>query len=447
MFTDIVPGEGGKLHVEKSVGKVVIGNRECLEGEMLNETRQELERCKGTKVIVLEETNTTTSEPICVSRTTQGPKKVVCIDECETNKKCAQLCMGHGQAIDAKQHLVPSQVNLEEIFPGTLFVNDSLKKHIPGVKNVILYPDWQCEDAVDIQEDGSLQLKENRSMGQVVHYGEFCIEPLAKDMERGKYRVKTFWEKEAKDEDLVEKEYDYYSVVLCISIVCLIVTIIIYGAFPALLKLMYNKIMINFAGSLLLAFLSLVVMQTLPKEKQTPTTCIGLTLLNQFAVLSTFSLMTLMSYNIFFDLYQMIARHPPKYQTEKYFTLRVALCYIVPGLITLLTFIVELTAPRCASVRPKIGTRYNLRLCCHTSLSNKPSYSGAVISTVEWTNFFGSTFQSLFSCSSTPACSSMLWSTFARPSKFTSPFSINYFVVLALTARAAAGSASRGTRC
>ena len=443
MFTDIVTGEGGKLHVEKSVGKVVIGNRECLEGEMLNETRQELERCKGTKVVVLEETNTTTSEPICVSRTTQGPKKVVCIDECETNKKCAQLCMGHGQAIDAKQHLVPSQVNLEEIFPGTLFVNDSLKKHIPGVKNVILYPDWQCEDAVDIQEDGSLRLKENRSMGQVLHYGEFCIEPLAKDMERGKYRVKTFWEKEAKDEDLVEKEYDYYSVVLCISIVCLIVTIIIYGAFPALLKLMYNKIMINFAGSLLLAFLSLVVMQTLPKEKQTPTTCIGLTLLNQFAVLSTFSLMTLMSYNIFVQLYQM----RPQQGTDKYFAMRVSICYIVPGLITLVTLIVELTAPRCASVRPKIGTRYNLRLCCHTSFSNKPSYSGAVISTVEWTNFFGSTFQSLFSCSSTPACSSMLWSTFARPSKFTSPFSINYFVVLALTARAAAGSASRGTRC
>ena len=410
---------------------------------MLNETRQELERCKGTKVVVLEETNTTTSEPICVSRTTQGPKKVVCIDECETNKKCAQLCMGHGQAIDAKQHLVPSQVNLEEIFPGTLLINDSLKKHIPGVKNVILYPDWQCEDAVDIQEDGSLRLKENRSMGQVLHYGEFCIEPLAKDMERGKYRVKTFWEKEAKDEDLVEKEYDYYSVVLCISIVCLIVTIIIYGAFPALLKLMYNKIMINFAGSLLLAFLSLVVMQTLPKEKQTPTTCIGLTLLNQFAVLSTFSLMTLMSYNIFVQLYQM----RPQQGTDKYFAMRVSICYIVPGLITLVTLIVELTAPRCASVRPKIGTRYNLRLCCHTSFSNKPSYSGAVTSTVEWTNFFGSTFQSLFSCSSTPACSSMLWSTFARPSKFTSPFSINYFVVLALTARAAAGSASRGTRC
>ena len=397
MFTDIVPGEGGKLHVEKSVGKVVIGNRECLEGEMLNETRQELERCKGTKVIVLEETNTTTSEPICVSRTTQGPKKVVCIDECETNKKCAQLCMGHGQAIDAKQHLVPSQVNLEEIFPGTLFVNDSLKKHIPGVKNVILYPDWQCEDAVDIQEDGSLRVKEKRNAGQVLHYGEFCIEALDQGLEKGKYRVKTTWLKESK-EGLVEKEYVYYSVILCISIVCLIVTIVIYGVFPALLRTMYNRIMINFAGSLLLAFLSLVVMQNMPNDDQTRSTCIGLSLLNQFAILSAFSLLTLMSYNIFVQVYKM----SPQQGIDKYFLLRVALCYIVPGLITLVTLIVELTAPQCASVRPKFGTRYNDASGKRSSYS----YSGTVISMVAWISLSGSTFQSLFSCSSTPACSS-----------------------------------------
>ena len=66
-----------------------------------------------------------------------------------------------------------------------------------------------------------------------------------------------------------------------------------------------------------------------------------------------------MSYSIFFDLYQDRTRHPPKRLTDKYFTLRVSICYIVPGLITLLTLIVELTAPQCASVRPKFGTRYN----------------------------------------------------------------------------------------
>ena len=188
-------------------------------------------------------------------------------------------------------------------------------------------------------------------------YGEFCFELLDDDKEKGRYRVKTNWTQEEKDE--VEKEHDYYSVVLCISIVCLSVTIIIYVVFrEGLLKLMYNKIMINFAGSLLLAFLSLVVMQNLEVEEQTRSTCIGLALLNQFAFLSAFSLMTLMSYNIFAQLHNMRVGSGTSSGL-----LKVALCYIIPGLITLVTLIVELTAPRCAAVRPKFGTKYNYNLC------------------------------------------------------------------------------------
>ena len=280
--------------------KVVIGDQECIEGETTNETRQALELCNGKRVLVLEGANTTTSEEaICVSQTNQGPKQVICIDECATNQKCAQLCMDQGQAINARMQLVPSKINLEEIFPGTLFVNASLNKHDHQMENVMLYPDWQCQDAVDIQEDGSLRLKEKRSAGQKLHYGEFCIEPLDQDMERGKYRVKTSWEKEKEDEEMVEKEYVYYSVILCISIVFLVLTIGIYVAYRgALLKLMYNKIMINLAGSLLLAFLSLVVMQNLEGEEQTRSTCVGLTLLNQFAILSSFSPSNL-SYHLF----------------------------------------------------------------------------------------------------------------------------------------------------
>ena len=318
---------------------------------MSKKTRQDLERCKGKMAVVMEETTTTTSDAICESRTTQGAKKAVCINECETNKKCAQLCWDDGHAIDTRQLLVPSKINLEDIFPGTFFVDDSLNKHHHQMENVILYPDWRCQDAVDIQEDGSLRLKEKRSAGQMLHYGEFCIEPLDQDWGRGKYRVKTFWVKEDEGPD---KNYVYYSVIFSMSIVCLFVTIVIYGSFPALRKLMYNKIMINFAGSLLLAFLSLVVMQNLDGDEQKLATCTGLALLNQFAILSAFSLMTLMSYTIFIQMHQM----RPQSGTESGFKLRVALCYIVPGLITLVTLIVELTAPHCASVRPKFGTRY-----------------------------------------------------------------------------------------
>ena len=92
---------------------------------MTNETRQALEGCNGTGAVVMEETDTTTSEEaICVSETTQGNKKAICIDECERNKKCAQLCMGTGQAINANQQLVPSQVNLEEIFKPSFLVEE-----------------------------------------------------------------------------------------------------------------------------------------------------------------------------------------------------------------------------------------------------------------------------------------------------------------------------------
>ena len=320
---------------------------------MSDGTKQKLEDCKGKMAVVLEETTTTTPGAICESRTRLGDKKAVCINECKTNDKCAQLCTDQGWATSDGVTRVASKINLTEIFPGTLFVNGSLKKHHHGGENVILYPGWQCQDAVDIQEDGSLRLQEKRSTGQVLHYGEFCIEPLDQAWDRGEYRVKTSW---VKEESQVEKEYVYYSVVLCISIVCLIVTIVIFGAFPAaLLRTMYNRIMINFAGSLLLAFLSLVVMQNLSGDEQTRSTCIGLTLLNQFAILSAFSLMTLMSYNIFNQLYHM----RPQTGIDKTFVRRVALCYIIPGLITLVTLIVELTASRCSAVRPKFGTRYD----------------------------------------------------------------------------------------
>ena len=182
-------------------------------------------------------------------------------------------------------------------------------------------------------------------------YGEFCFELLDDDKEKGRYRVKTNWTQEEKDK--VEREHDYYSVVLCISIVCLSVTIIIYVVFrEGLLKLMYNKIMINFAGSLLLAFLSLVVMQNLEGKEQTRSTCIGLALLNQFAFLSAFSLMTLMSYSISRQIFSMVVHNK-----QRRFMRRLAIAYAIPFLITMITMIVELAAPRCAPARPKFGMK------------------------------------------------------------------------------------------
>ena len=346
------------LDAKKKQGKVVIGKDVCLVGKMTNETRESLKQCKESEVLVLENTTEDNSDAICVSQTTEKARKAVCVDECGGKRKCAQLCNQRGDAMTADHKQVASTINLEEIFPGTHFVDNSLKKHTYSMNDTMLYPDWECQDAAEIQADGSLRLNEKREAGQVLRYGEFCIEPLAEcadgeceALQKGRYRVKTSWLKEVMEEGEVEKNYVYYSVVLCISIVCLIVTIVIYAAFPALLKSMYNKIMMNFAVSLLVGFLSLVVMQTLSKEAQTPATCTGLSLLQQFSILAAFSLMTLMSYNIFVQLYQMRAGDTSG------FKLRLALCYIVPGVITILTLIVELAAPQCASVRPKFGTR------------------------------------------------------------------------------------------
>ena len=137
---------------------------------MANVTRQKQEDCKGKRAVVLEDLTENNSDAICVSRTHKGAKKVVCVDECEGHKKCAQLCMNHGEALDSTNRLVPSEVKLTEIFPGTFFVDDSLKKHHHGGENVILYPDWRCQDAVEIQENGSLWLMEKMNGRQVLKW-------------------------------------------------------------------------------------------------------------------------------------------------------------------------------------------------------------------------------------------------------------------------------------
>ena len=141
---------------------------------MANVTRQKQKDCKGKRAVVLEDLTENNSDAICVSRThdgkRQGAKKVVCVDECEGNKKCAQLCMNHGEALDSTNRLVPSEVKLTEIFPGTFFVNDSLNKHMHGGENVILYPDWRCQDAVEIQENGSLRMMDKIDGRQVLKW-------------------------------------------------------------------------------------------------------------------------------------------------------------------------------------------------------------------------------------------------------------------------------------
>jgi len=110
--------------------------------------------------------------------------------------------------------------------------------------------------------------------------------------------------------------------------------------------------MLNFTSMLLLAFLTLIVQQNLGKEAMTPFTCSVVTLINQFAIIAAFTLMTLMSYSICRQIHGMKVMDP-----KTRFMRRLIIAYSVPAIITILTMIVELAAPHCAAAKPSFGVK------------------------------------------------------------------------------------------
>ena len=230
-----------------------------------------------------------------------------------------------------------------------MFVSPKKREFSSKDNNINLFPEWQCQERVNFHNDGSISKVEDESA--VAQYGEFCIQALAGDTDRGTYMIKTNW---TKDENAKEvKNFKYYNTILCISISCLLATIIIYALFrEALLKSEYNKIMMNFASMVMIAFLTLVIMQNLSAEEMTKTTCTISTIINQFSFIAAFSLLTLMSYNICRQIHGMRVM-----DASKRFMRRIAVAYSIPTLISILTIIVEVAAPHCADARPKFGMK------------------------------------------------------------------------------------------
>ena len=204
---------------------------------------------------------------------------------------------------------------------------------------------------MEILGNGSL-----RSEGGVrLDYGQFCFQPLAGKTKSGRYSIKTNIKKEAEEETENDFKFTFYPIILSISIVCLFATISIYIFFhKSLLKSDHNKIMVNFAGSLLVAFLTLVVMQHLEGDEQTKAVCTFLTLSNQFSFISAFCLLTLMSHRLFSGIHWMTTVRD---QGRGRFLKEVVFCYSLPAALTLVTLIVEVTAPRCAPLKPMFGER------------------------------------------------------------------------------------------
>ena len=62
---------------------------------------------------------------------------------------------------------------------------------------------------------------------------------------------------------MLSLQKEYYNIILGCSVTCLLATFLVYFSFYAALvrNNNYNKIMLNFAGSLLMAFLILVIIR------------------------------------------------------------------------------------------------------------------------------------------------------------------------------------------
>jgi len=327
----------------------------CDAGERDSTVNQSLSSCTLTNKKSIEVTTNLTNNVLCVNRLNSNEEGgLSCRHHCQGENRCVQACMEKGDTFDFQTKLLGFHNKEFDIAtalglsPGGVAYSEPHACSMTTNKT-ILYPEWQC-DLVDILPNGSLVRKKEPS--DVLDYGEFCIEPLGDEhLVRGSYRIKTCRDKPEKERN--EKNFVYYTVVLCISIICLIVTIGVYVRFrDALLRTEYNKFMLNFTSMLLLAFLTLIVQQNLGKEAMTPFTCSVVTLINQFAIIAAFTLMTLMSYSICRQIHGMKVMDP-----KTRFMRRLIIAYSVPAIITILTMIVELAAPHCAAAKPSFGVK------------------------------------------------------------------------------------------
>lgn len=335
---------------------------------------QEVTSCNWTNKMNINITKVDDGEPtgsmefICVS-TMVGKMEsglfeggITCDKDCKEDKPCYRSCHGKGRAYDPNLNL-PTSLNVTFDFSAILgFDSHIAYGYPPGSpiencdpnRTLVLYPDRKdsCRDRVKFQKDGHLMVL--RETGKTFHYGEFCISPTSGKHDMGTYKV-TACSKGVVTER--QNKFKFYYIVLIFSIISLTATISIYAFFhTTLLRSDYNKIMLNFSLSLLLAFLVLVILQAmLPREHKTVPMCRFLALTNQFFILSAFFWMTLMSYEIFKQIHGMrvVDRDGHRGLLQR----KAPIGYGIPAFIVLITLVVEITAPQCSSIRPKFGDK------------------------------------------------------------------------------------------
>merc|ERR1719300_1453585 len=176
-------------------------------------------------------------------------------------------------------------------------------------------------------------------------YREYCLSLNMASLreERGRYMVHVYPE--------TEKPKTYLNIIfLGCSVVCLLVTLLVYfSSYKALVRNnIYNKIMLNFAGSLLMAFLILAIIRVGPNSY---VFCQVFGRLNHYCFLATFFWMTIMSFNIFkqIRLNQMLKKGDT-------ITRSLMVGYGVPAVIVCTMAIVEFSIEEeCHDLKPKFG--------------------------------------------------------------------------------------------
>ena len=143
-------------------------------------------------------------------------------------------------------------------------------------------------------------------------------------------------------------KFSFYPILLVTSCVFLLLTIAIYLWFyKKLITTYYTRIMMNFAGMMFLAFLILAINQLHSFAIEDPGICITFGFVQQYAFLSAFALMTVMSTEVMLQINGSL-------ENAKRFRIGLIFGYTLPLIISVLTGITEATLD-CSPFKPNFG--------------------------------------------------------------------------------------------
>ena len=217
-------------------------------------------------------------------------------------------------------------------------------------KQLQYFPEHNCHQHVVFTMTGDVVFLEQNN--ETLTYNNFCVAPLGPESGKGRFMIQGCMSTNTNKH--TNHQFRFYPYLLMTSVGCLVITISIYLLFPPLIN-HYSKIMLNFSFSLLLAFIVLVVVQKpllfgLNSVEPDSFVCKLLGHLNQFSFLSAFMWMTIMSK----EIYSQLKLYNQQLSMRKVLQ-QISLGYGVPFSITLVSFLVEVTAPTCAAYRPRFG--------------------------------------------------------------------------------------------